>query len=182
MYFAEAQSDRRAAQVKVVVESPRLGVSIVVNCAVFDTLIDGCSGGAVSVGHDAHFVVMDVAIADSDVIGLIDANAGAIIGVVGRPSQLKTLKYAVVSTTVELEDGPWCAPASAVFEALARERYALAGLDSGSADSQVRLVHIHPDTLVSFSTRPRIDLNYVPRSRLRYSLLDTVESLARSDF
>ncbi len=51
---------------------------------MFDALVDGGPRSAVSVRHDAHVVVVDVTMADSDVIGLIDANAGTVVASVGR--------------------------------------------------------------------------------------------------
>ena len=153
-----------------------------VDFAVFDTLIDGTSVGSVPVGHDAHVIVMDIAVADSDMVGLVDAHSGAVIVCVGCPGEFEALEQTVVRTGIELKDRPGRAPPPTVVEPLARELNALTGIDAGGTDNQVRLVHGHCNALVSLSARTRIDPNFVTGHRHRHRLLDAAEPLAWSNF
>ena len=82
--LAEPQRDARAAEVEIVVVA-RLGrVAVAEDPTALDPLIDAAGERAVAVGHDAHVVAVDRAVADGNVIGLIDPHAGAVVaGVVG---------------------------------------------------------------------------------------------------
>jgi hypothetical protein len=65
-------------------------VAVVVDHAVLEELLG--AGVAAAVGHDAHVVVVDLAVAHGDAVGLVDAHARAVVGLVVGAEELESLE------------------------------------------------------------------------------------------
>ena len=182
VYLAETQCDARAAKVQVVVVSRILVVAVVMEQAVFDSLIDGPFSSAVPSRHDPHVVVVDVAVANPHVIRLIDAYSGPIVRAVMRLGEFEAFEQASVRSRVELEDRPRRAAFSRVVEALAGNRDPFLSFGRNRSKGQSRLTDEDGRLFVGFAAGERMDEDDIARFGNLIGVLDSRETFSRADF
>ena len=179
--FAEPHRYARPAQVQVVIVPWVPAVAVVVEDAVFDDLVDGRRQRPVAVRHHSHVIVVDLAVADRDVVRLIDADAGAVVAAVVRAGQVEALDDAIVRAAVELEHRPRRAAAPAVVEPLARQLHALPVLADRAAEGQAGFGDIEAKLLIRPPVGQGMDEDHVTGLRGPVCVFDASEPLAGPD-
>jgi len=151
----------------------------VMDPAVLDSLIDGRRQAAVAVGHDAHVVVVDRAVVDRDVIGLVDPHSGAIVTLVVRAEELEAFQHAPIGALIKLEDGARDAADSLVVEALAGDRHPAVPATWYGAERQDLLPNADGRLLVGPAILARMNEDHVAVLGVVVGLFNPVEPLVR---
>jgi len=160
----------------------RIGrIAVVVDLAGFDQLVHAPLLAAVAVGHDAHVVVVDRAVADGDVVGLVDSHAGPVVAVVVGAAQLEAFQHAVVRARVELEDRPRRAASAAVVEAATVDLDPRRAGGGNGAERQPFLANVHGRLLVRLTAGAGMHQDHIAGPGLSVGVLDPRERLAGTD-